>query len=290
MKQILKILIVLTIALPLKAVVPIIIPRSASVDTARALVGQTRYINLYDQEQVYGCWAFTLEYAQSIRSNEISRTLFGADLVSDEKPFVQISGSRSGDRDATDWLADYFGLPTDFKSRIFFNPKVDSIIFDISFYLGLDEWCDGLYFWIHAPVVHTRWKLNFSEQVIQPGVNGYEAGYFAPTAIPRSQLVTDFTAFASGLGTPNLGANMFFNPLEKAKIVKSSQSKTRLSDLQAIFGWNFLQGDDHHFGLYLYTAAPTGNRPEGEFLFEPIVGNAHHWELGVGLSCHYFFC
>src|SRR6185436_1681238 len=31
---------------------------------------------------------------------------------------------------------------------------------------------------------------------------------------------------------------------------------------------------------------PTGNKPEGEFLFEPIVGNGHHWTLGVGFNAH----
>ena len=31
----------------------------------------------------------------------------------------------------------------------------------------------------------------------------------------------------------------------------------------------------------------TGNRPEGDFLFEPIVGNGHHWELGLGITAHY---
>ncbi len=288
MKQIIRILIILSsISLQSYAVVPIIIPRSQSVDSARDIVGVTRYINLYDQEQVYGCWAFTLEYEKTFRSHDINRTLFGADLVNGAPPFIQISGSQVANRDATDWLADYFGLPTDFQSRITFDPKVSSIIFDISFYLGLDEWCDGLYFWIHAPVVYSRWKLNFSEDVLQPGTNSYSAGYFAPTSIPRSQLVTNFTSYASGLGTPTLGANIFFNPLESAKIVARSLSKTRLSDIQAVFGWNFLQGDDHHFGLCLRTSAPTGNRPEGEFLFEPIVGNAHHWELGLGLSCHY---
>jgi hypothetical protein len=270
----------------LNAVVPIIIPRSQSVDSARDIVGVTRYINLYDQEQVYGCWAFTLEYARSFRSNEINRNLFGADIIEDTDPFIQITGSQVGDRDATDWLADYFGLPTDFRSKITFNPRVDNVIFDISFYLGLDQWCDGLYFWVHAPIVYSRWDLHFREFDIEPGVNGYDAGYFGPTAVPRSSLVSDFTAYASG-ATPNLGSNIFFNPLESAKITNKKRSKTRLSDIQAVFGWNFLQGDDHHFGLNLRTAIPAGNRPEGEYLFEPIIGNGHHWELGLGLSCHY---
>jgi len=32
------------------------------------------------------------------------------------------------------------------------------------------------------------------------------------------------------------------------------------------------------------TAIPTGSKSCSTFLFEPIVGNNHHWELGVGLS------
>ena len=71
------------------------------------------------------------------------------------------------------------------------------------------------------------------------------------------------------------------------QIAGKGHSKTRLSEIQAAFGWNFLQSDDHHFGLIFSTATPTGNRPKGEFLFEPIVGNAHHWEFGLGLTCHY---
>lgn len=277
----------LFMAIPLNAIVPIIIPRSQSEDSARDLMGWTRYINLYDQEQVYCAWAFTPEYTHTYSSNDINRNLFGANLIDDTRPFIQISGSQVGDRNATDWLADYFGLPTDFQSKITFNPHVSNIMLDIAFYLGLDEWCDGLYFRIHAPIVHTRWNLDFDEFDIVAGVNGYDAGYFAPTAIPRAQLLNSFSDFASGTQTPQLGANIFFNPLENATMVKRSLGLTRLSDIQAVFGWNFLQGDDHHFGLNIRTAAPTGNRPEGIFLFEPIVGNSHHWELGLGVSCHY---
>jgi hypothetical protein len=42
--------------------------------------------------------------------------------------------------------------------------------------------------------------------------------------------------------------------------------------------------------LNLRTAVPAGNSPCAEFLFEPIVGNCHHWELGAGLTSHVQFC
>ena len=63
-------------------------------------------------------------------------------------------------------------------------------------------------------------------------------------------------------------------------------TKTRLSDLHVAIGYDFLQDYDHHLGIEVRFAAPTGNRPEGSYLFEPIVGNGHHWEIGGGLNGH----
>ena len=44
-------------------------------------------------------------------------------------------------------------------------------------------------------------------------------------------------------------------------------------------GYNFLLSDWYHLGLNVRTAAPTGTLRTSEFLFEPIAGNNHHWEL-----------
>ncbi len=61
---------------------------------------------------------------------------------------------------------------------------------------------------------------------------------------------------------------------------------TRLSDIQIVVGWNALHNYRYHLGANIRIAVPTGNRPEGEFLFEPIIGNSHHWEVGGGISTH----
>lgn len=291
MKQISKVISLLFLLGPgfcAANVIPLIIPRSASVDAARDLVGMTRYINLYNPDQcIYGAWAFTFEYERTDKPFDIAKCLFGSDLIDDEVPFVKVSGSQVGDRNETDWLADYFGLPTDFESQLFFKPESHSYIFDVAFYIGLDEWLEGLYFRCHAPVVAVHNNLHFTEEVINEGVNGYVAGYFGPTAVPRAQLLNRFTDFASDGKTPNLGPDILFAPLGKAIISDKHHTKVRLSEIQAAFGWNFIQCDDHHFGLNIRGSAPTGNRPEGAYLFEPIVGNGHHWELGLGLTCHY---
>ena len=175
-------------------------------------------------------------------------------------------------------------VPTE-RCLYFSNAKFGAGFF--AYYAGLDEWQDGLYFRFHIPVVYTQWHLDFNEKVITPGVNGYNAGYFGPTAIPREQLLTRFTDFVEYQKVPNLGNAITFVPLTNAKMSKKTRSKLGVAEIQAALGWNFLQDDDHHFGLNIRMAAPTGNRPEGDYLFEPLVGNGKHWELGLGVSAHY---
>ena len=36
-------------------------------------------------------------------------------------------------------------------------------------------------------------------------------------------------------------------------------------------------------------AAPTGKRPKAEYLFEPMVGNGGHWEVGAAFTSHMLF-
>ncbi len=64
------------------------------------------------------------------------------------------------------------------------------------------------------------------------------------------------------------------------------QTLTRVADLRAQLGWNFLSCPNYHLGASIYAAAPTGNRPHGQYIFEPIVGNGKHWELGADITWH----
>lgn len=285
------------------AVTPFFYPRSQSEDAARDLVGWTQLINLYDMCGVYGVVGITPEYTRSFKPCNIAQTLFGLDLLSSSDincnlcdddtrcGFIKVSGSLVPNRGCTDWLADYFGLPTDYQSILTFEPRVTNLMIDLSFYLGLDEWVDGLYLRFHAPVVHTRWDLNFCEKVIDRGSSAYLPGYFNENSsgVDRAQLVDSASDFLTGCSAPNLGCLVTFESLKNARLYKRTRNKTTLSDVQGALGWNFAQCDDYHFGLNLRGAAPTGNRPTGEYLFEPIVGNGHHWELGFGFTSHYTF-
>ena len=272
---------------------PYISIRSPSVDSARDIVGITDKINLYDMENLYITSAITLEGTRSFDSDALAHALFGfttPSVTASDELTVTISGSQVPNRGATDWLADYFGLSTTYQSQLFFKPRVSNFIVDFEAYVGLDEWITGLYAWVQAPLVITRWNLNFREEVNNDlPLLGYPAGYFAPDAIPAADLVAEAQDFFSDQDVPTIAANLPFEPLEFARMEQARLHKTALSEIQMALGYNFVLTDCYFLGLNFRVYAPTGTRPRGKFVFEPVVGNGKHWEVGAGIMAGYLF-
>lgn len=262
----------------------IIMPHSVSVNAARELAGWENQINIYSPDGYYGSFAVNPEVTFSFRPERIAQCLFGDAIVKCKNTFT-VSGSQTPDRTDSQWLADYFGLATDFKSYIHIEPRVMNVLCDLDLFLGLDAWVSGLYFRIHAPLTYTRWDLGICESLVTTGSNAYDPGYFNADGIPREQLVNRFTSFISGGDAPK-ATGLIFSELRNAKMACESKHLVLLSDIQIALGWNVLHQPRYHLGGNIRMSIPTGNRPTGEFLFEPIIGNGHHWELGGGLSTH----
>ena len=280
--------------------------RSQASNSARELVGWAHEVNIYNDGlcEDYKTFALTFEYSRSFDEKGLARGLIGIDCLDNcECPTIKISGSRVADRGEKDWLADYFGLPTDFKSTVTLNPTIKTYLVDFAGYWGLDSWRKGLYFRVHAPVVHTRWNLNYCEEVEARGVASYDPGYFGTVSITRDRLNDDFFSYITACNVPDLGRTrdlngvndsgqvIRFEPLACSKWVGACDrvSKTALAEITLAFGYNFWQCDNYHAGFNLRAALPTGTRPDCKLFFEPIVGNGHHWEIGAGFTGHYTF-
>lgn len=259
-----------------------LLPRSQSVDAARELMGWQREINLFDKG-TYWTLAFTPEYQHSFNPCAISNYLLGGNLFN-------FTGSQVTNRAATDILADYFGLPSNFSSVVGFCPRITNFIFDINFYMGFDVLCSGLYFRIHAPIVHAKADLRLSERIRNPGSTFFPAGYMGPERVESDDLVhsveqaMEGTNIIEGQPVPLVFGDMK-SPLQFGKIF-GREARTHMSDVHLVFGWNFLQDCWYHLGLNLRAILPTGNRPCSEFLLEAVIGNGKHWEFGLGLTSH----
>ena len=162
-----------------------------------------------------------------------------------------------------------------------------SYIIYIIFPLSLDGSCNihsffnhGLYARIYAPIVHTRWHMHLKEQTHNKGNQAYPAGYMAHTAIARSALYE--TATEAFTGKKEIGD---IQPLKYGRI-DGSHADTGLAEIKVLLGYNPVINDLYHFGFNAQLSIPTGNRSRAEYLFEPIYGNGHHWEFGLGFSAH----
>lgn len=273
-------------------VISIISPRSQGFNIPRHVAGLDFVSHCPTENKLYSTYASTLEVQSSFRSERINQCFFGQDIIwrdkcdTEWKDFIIVSGSQTEKRTPQkDWLADYFGLPTDFRSMVRFRPRVNNVIFEMQSFFGFNNVIKGLYAELFLPIVYTNWDLNMREAVIDPGTNGYAPGYFNAQGVNRTDLLNGFMQYISGYSIPNIN-NLTFQPLRFGKMSPCSQRATHCAELRANLGYDFFIQDMHHVGIKMQVAAPLGNRPKALYLFEPIVGNQHHWELGVGFTSH----
>lgn len=283
-------------SLPLHAqntqVITFISPRSQGFNIPRVVSGWDVVTHSPIQENMYSTYALSLEAQSSFRPERINQCLFGQNVIwrgscdTEWKDFIIVSGSQTEKRTPQkDWLADYFGLPTDFRSMVCFRPRVNNVVVEMQSFFGFNNVVKGLYAELFLPIVYTNWDMNMKEAIIDPGKNGYAPGYFNPEGVDHDDLLGGFMQYISGCRVPTI-SNVTFHPLHFGKMSPCSQRAIHCAELRANLGYDHFIQDLHHVGIKMQLAAPCGNRPQGIYLFEPIIGNQHHWELGLGVTAH----
>ena len=246
-------------------------PRSQSVNAARELVGWHKYINLYCQD-FYGAFSITPEYGHSFRPARIAEYYFGVDTLI-------ITGSQVTNRNNdTQFLADYFGLSPIYQSTVRMEPEIRTGLVDFDLYLGYQDF----YIRIHAPIVWTRWNFKLYETPA-PEVSSpvdYPALYM-DTGVVTPPAQSFEQAMAGGLTWGQVS-----QPLQYG-LINGPHSAHGWSEPQLAIGWNFVNHPDQHMGINIRGSIPAGTRSTGLYLFQPIIGNGHHPELGAGFTGHW---
>lgn len=267
-------------------VAPFIAFRSPGRDTARKVVGMSdKHTHLYDMEAFYGTFWIAPAYERSFKPGRIAECLFGSDVNDDRELLIQSKGQNFAG-DAIAWQGSNFLLPEGFSSKIKFTPRVQNFLVDFHFYMALDEWCEGLYFRLYGPLVHTRYDLNAEETPVAEGAATIPAGLVDSVAVNRADTYTSALEFFNGVKQLDLTTTTV-QKLTHAKFKTDKDKETCFGELRAELGYNLWLEEDYHFGLNIQAAAPTGHRPTGEYLFEAQCGNNKHWELGGGATMHY---
>lgn len=271
--------------------------RSQGANTARELVGWQNELHKPEMCEFYGANYIAFEYTRSFNSCAIARALFGSDTL-------KFAGSLVKNRRSDELVADNFGLDRHFRGKIKFRPRIENFIFDFGFYLGLDQWVQNLYLRIHAPVVHTRWSLNSCTDC-KSKKRCFEGKRFPFCYVDSSPTHDN----AKQDGTQSLSEPTQLSHNKSAGSIQEALSgdfefgdmqtpwrsghfdccrriRNGLADIDLILGYDFINNDCYHFGAYLQAVLPTGRKTRSEFIFDPVVGNGGHFELGAGLSAH----
>ncbi len=245
-------------------------PRSESVNAARELVLWHRYINQYCKD-FYGAFSITGEYGQSFRPERLAEYYWSVDELI-------ITGSQVTNRDnVTQILADYFGLSPSFASTVRMKPEIRTALVDFDVYFGYEDY----YIRMHVPYVWTRWDFKLFETIAPETVPlvPYPPLYMdTPAVNPPAQ---SFKQAIAG----NLTWGQVHPGLQFGRIA-GPQKKHGFAEAQIALGWNFINTPIAHAGLNIRGSIPAGTRSEAIYLFEPIVGNGHHPELGLGFTGH----
>ena len=193
-------------------------------------------------------------------------------LIND-KTELTIAGNTSGitDKDiATEWLGisnwDDMILKQNFSSKINLSPEQKEFGINLQAHKVLNFISNKLWLSLTLPFIQKETNLKLNEFNIQ------NAPTIQPIDVPKfmSQNATDFFDSVENL--------------RYGKIKNGTQKLAGLADINLKLNYLFKNKKSWTLSFYPQITIPTGYKPKSEYIFEPIIGNGRHWELGAGLN------
>lgn len=157
------------------------------------------------------------------------------------------------------------GTGPGFASTIAIHPRHTFVGAGLTYRQEFARRCNGRKFWfeLSAPIITVRNNINFEECITNAG-GGVATGFTGAFANATE-------AFSS--------PEWLFGRMDDCR-----HKKTKLGDLEVILGYELIEQEATHAEAYIGAIFPTGNRPKGRTVFEPIVGRNKHWGLLSGTS------
>jgi hypothetical protein len=165
-----------------------------------------------------------------------------------------------------------------------FRPDQEVYGVRISYNQDLDRILDGLFVRFNAPIAEVMNDMNIKSLVTEVKTRLPEGATIAQAG-PQYGLL-DYLAgqiennYVTGQGA----ANNLQEPLKYAKITAGSHSKSGIADIEATLGYTLWHKTRLRIDLLGSMIVPTGNTPNGDYVFEPVYGNGHHWGVTAALD------
>ncbi|MGB8467485.1 MAG: hypothetical protein WCE21_00620, partial [Candidatus Babeliales bacterium] len=255
-------------------------PRSQGVNIEDWLVGQVLHTHLCNTLSMNGSLYTMLKGSQTFNKKQVGDFFWGINEDDVNGNILTFGPSEPDNNDVKIFSRNLF-LNDDYRGTIKAEPSASDFTLAIHLYLGLDEWVPGLHFRIDIPINYTVWSMSLTETVdfIGTSIAANKLGNTTAAAAPNASAI-------QALNGQLLDTTDFPALQEKMNYarVNGKQKMTHVADITFLLGYDFLCNECGHFGINFQVVAPTGNVPEGRYVFEPIVGNGHHVAVGGGFS------
>ncbi|MFC1894437.1 hypothetical protein ACFLYH_00640 [Candidatus Dependentiae bacterium] len=162
--------------------------------------------------------------------------------------------------------------------KIRFRPYQEIYGAYFDYYQNMYQLLDGLFLEISVPVVNIKNNLDLADlDTLTPiTINDDEHNHPSYGKNLRDYFKGNVYDMAN-----TYNSNSQQKPLKNSKI-DGSKSRSGMSDLKLKLGYRVIDKKSWWLSFNGYCDIPTGNRPTGEFLFEPVCGNGGHWFVGFG--------
>lgn len=263
----------------------------------------------YDEDECL-TWALkgsaAYRYSRSFGREHIASLLYQYDpLTFQGATFNTQVGLPTATRLPNALYAENFALGDATNASLYVVPTLQYNTIDLAFDLQLDNCIDGLYLHVGVPVQNANYQLKACSQQGYLGTTfekGEMASEFTSGVSPISQVIstsplqsslTPASSLTQALGGYAIG-DMQGRQYSKFNFACNPGSVGcnniwGVADVVVQLGWDGWKRETSHIGLYLRSSIPTGTHINQEwqaYTFSPVIGNGHHWELGLGLSAH----
>jgi len=203
-------------------------------------------------------------YSQSTDKSDLGR-YFGAD----GKNVINFENKDKSEIINIQYLLHHgTGHDGNYAASIKLEPEQTTYGVMLSFCQDLERTIKGLLFKINMPIVQVENNVNMkilSEQ---------ESTYYQ-----KDMLKNYFSGTYKALPTTGLDTQV---ALTHAKIDGQDHEASGIADVDVMIGYKVFDKEKFMLCISAGVVIPTGNSPDGEWLFEPIYGNAGHWAVGGG--------
>jgi hypothetical protein len=283
--------------------------RPQGSNAARQLLGRYGRTHVFGDDQFHMFSNLTVEYGQTFDPEDncvknlgtwfsptcSNCTTFGPDLsaaTAADNPTGQDAAQATGitqdlKAGVTARSLD-FGMSSSHKSTICINPKISTVVADLDFWFGLDQWLCGLWARVNVPLVWTKWEVCSREKELNAGGTNYGPGSIATCPLNSATGQTPAVVYTkqkdAWCGNKPFGQTP---ALRYGKLCNRKNDDFNVSGLRFDLGYDVWKEECGYVGVGLVGVFGLGTKSCPQGLFQPVVGAQRSWQVGVTINSAY---